>query len=234
MKDFKAIANTIKNRSKERVFGKSSFGNIEWEKASFEWYENEHKKAGGKQGCVYIDFKRYVDAKREMMKTVLEVGCGGGVYPIKYHELFDDLQYTGNDFSENNIENLKKRSKFNFIAGDFIKMDMNQTYDLVFSHAVIDHVYDIDTFLSNVVKSCKKYAYVTSYEGYFPDLDNHKMNWRDEQNCYFNNISVKQIEDLLLKNDLNKNQITLKSIKDSYKHTTESPTQLVIEIDKTV
>ena len=108
---------------------------------------------GGKENSVYIDFTGYISARRKMIKTVLEVGCGAGVYPIKYPKLFDGLQYTGNDFSENNIKNLKKRSKFNFIAGDFIKMDMNQTYDLVFSHAVIDHVYDIDAFLLNIVNS---------------------------------------------------------------------------------
>jgi len=231
MKDFKAIANTIKNSSKVRIFGKSSYGNKEWEEASFEWYENEHEKAGGKQGSVYIDFSGYIDARRKMIKTVLEVGCGGGVYPIKYPELFDGLQYTGNDFSENNIENLKKRSKFNFIAGDFIKMDMNQTYDLVFSHAVIDCIYDIDAFVLNVVKHCKKYAYINAYRGYFPDLDKHKMDWRDEDNCYYSDISVKQIENLLLKNGLNKNQIIIKSIAGVEGI---SETQLIIEIDKTV
>ena len=146
MKDFKAISNTVKNGLKQRVFGKSSYGNIVWKEASFAWYETNRNLD------VLQDFKPYFNAKRKMIKTVLEVGCGAGVYPIKEKELFNGVEYTGNDFSENNIEYCKNHSDFNFIAGDFIKMDINQKYDLVYSHGVIDHVYDIDTFLLNLVK----------------------------------------------------------------------------------
>ena len=253
MKDFKAISNTVKNGLKQRVFGKSSYGNIVWKEASFAWYETNRNLD------VLQDFKPYFNAKRKMIKTVLEVGCGAGVYPIKEKELFNGVEYTGNDFSENNIEYCKNHSDFNFIAGDFIKMDINQKYDLVYSHGVIDHVYDIDTFLLNLVKSCKKYAYITSYRGYFPDLDEHKMNWRDEDGCYYSDISIKQIENLLLKNGFNKNQVTFRCIKNIQKHYPAIPkdvppnsprlavesaaapdglpipheTQLVIEIDKT-
>jgi trans-aconitate methyltransferase len=154
-----------------------------------------------------------------------------GVCPIREKEMFKGLEYIGIDFSSANIEYCKDHSEFNFLVGDFIKMNVNKKYDLVFSHAVIDHVYDIETFLLNLVKSCKKFAYINSYIGYFPNLDNHKRRWHDDDHCYYNTISVKQIEKSLQEFGLSNNQFVLRSQKANEKNTDN--TQLVIEIDKT-
>jgi SAM-dependent methyltransferase len=224
MKDFKAISNTIKNEVKQRILGKSDYGNTDWEKASFEWYEKIHDE----NIQLHKNFSDYLDTKRTSIKTILEVGCGTGVYPIKYKKLFNNLEYTGIDFSETNIEYCKQNSKFHFISGDFIKMKIEQKYDLVYSHAVVDHVYDIDAFVMNLVKSCKKFAYINAYRGFFPDLEEHEMKWRDEDNCYYNKISLKQIETLLLNNEITKNQFNIRS-QENY----DMAKQLVIEIDKT-
>ncbi len=86
------------------------------------------------------------------------------------------MYYTGTDISKDAIEFCKKNSSFNFIQGDFIKMELPQKYDLIYSHAVVDHVYDIDAFIEKIVKNCLKYAYINSYRGYFPELLKHKMN----------------------------------------------------------
>ena len=107
-------------------------------------------------------------------------------------------------------------------------MKIEQKYDLVYSHAVVDHVYDIDAFVMNLVKSCKKFAYINAYRGFFPDLEEHEMKWRDEDNCYYNKISLKQIETLLLNNEITKNQFNIRS-QENY----DMAKQLVIEIDKT-
>ena len=224
MKDFKAISNTFKNELKHKIFGKSDYGNTDWEKASFEWYEKIHDE----NTQLHKNFSDYLDTKRTSIKTVLEVGCGTGVYPIKYKKLFNDLEYTGIDFSETNVEYCKQNSEFHFISGDFIKMKIEQKYDLVYSHAVVDHVYDIDAFVMNLVKSCKKFAYINAYRGFFPDLEEHEMKWRDEDNCYYNKISLKQIETLLLNNEITKNQFNIRSQENG-----EMVEQLVIEIDKT-
>ena len=228
MKDFKAISNTIKNELKHKMFGKSAYGNTDWKKANFEWYEKIHDE----NMLLHRNFMEYLDGKRTSVRTILEVGCGAGIYPIKYKEMFNGLRYTGIDFTETNIEYCKNRSKFNFISGDFIKMNINQEYDLVFSHAVIDHVYDIDAFLLNLVKSCKKYAYINAYRGYFPDLEKHEMKWRDDDNCYYNKISIKQIQNIFLNNGLTKNQFVIKAQK-NLKNADNIDSQLVIEIDKT-
>ena len=224
MKDFKAISNTFKNELKQKIFGKSDYGNTDWKKASFEWYEGIHDE----NTKLHENFIEFLEAKRKSIQTVLEVGCGTGVYPIKYRKLFNDLEYTGIDFSETNIEYCKNNSTFNFISGDFIKMDVKQEYDLVYSHAVVDHVYDIDVFIMNLVKSCKKFAYINAYRGFFPDLQKHEMKWRDDDNCYYNKISIKQIKKLLIENQLSENQFSIRPQKNE-----DMSEQFVLEIDKT-
>ena len=224
MKDFKAISNTFKNELKQKIFGKSDYGNTDWKKASFEWYEGIHDE----NTKLHENFIEFLEAKRKSIQTVLEVGCGTGVYPIKYSKLFNDLEYTGIDFSETNIEYCKNNSTSNFISGDFIKMDVKQEYDLVYSHAVVDHVYDIDVFIMNLVKSCKKFAYINAYRGFFPDLEKHEMKWRDDDNCYYNKISIKQIKKLLIENQLPENQFSIRAQKND-----DMSEQFVLEIDKT-
>jgi len=159
------------------------------------------------------------------------VGCGTGIYPIKNKDLFQDLEYTGIDFSESNIKYCKSHSNFDFIGGDFIKMELDKKYDLVFSHAVIDHVYDIDTFVTNLIKSCKKFAYINSYRGYFPELEKHEMKWQDNDNCYYNNISIKQLKQTLLNNGLTEKEFKIREQKSGQKGENVN-IQLVIEIER--
>ena len=107
-------------------------------------------------------------------------------------------------------------------------MDLGEKFDLVYSHAVVDHVYDIDIFVKNLVKSCKKFAYINAYRGFFPELEKHEMKWKDDDNCYYNKISLKQIDRLLLDNGITKNQFKIRSQSNG-----DEDEQLVIEIDKT-
>ena len=114
--------------------------------------------------------------------------------------MFEGINYTGIDISEDAIAYCKKNSNLNFICDDFIKMRLENKFDLVYSHAVIDHVYDIDAFVTKILDTCTKFAYINSYRGYFPQLDAHKSTWRDDVACHFNDISIKQIKKILIKN----------------------------------
>ena len=210
---------------KQRIFGKSSYGNEDWGKASNEWYEKIHDS----NHILHNDFIKYFNEIKPNITSVLEVGCGTGIYPIRNKEMFKDLKYTGIDFSKTNIEYCKNNSKYDFISGDFIKMEIDTKYDLVFSHAVVDHVYDIDMFITNLIKSCKKYAYINSYRGYFPELEKHKMEWRNEDNCYYNNISINQVEKVLLKIGLTKDEFVIRKQQSGQKEKNLN-SQLVIEI----
>lgn len=168
---------------------------------------------------------------KKNIKTVLEVGCGSGIYPIKFKEIFIGMEYEGIDFGEPAIEFCKKYSTFKFTCGDFIKMDLDKKYDLIFSHAVIDHVYDIDAFLSKIVSCCKRYAYITSYLGYFPDLENHLMKWKSEIGCYHNKLSVKEIKRVLVESGLGENEFIIRE-QESGNSKDGIPSETVIEINK--
>lgn len=227
MVDTKAVSKTVIRGLKQRIFGKSSYGNQDWKKANNKWYEEIHDA----NYLLHENFIEYFNKIKPNIKSVLEVGCGTGIYPIRYKEMFENIEYTGIDFSKTNIKFCKNHSRFNFIDGDFIKMELKTQFDLVFSHAVVDHVYDIDTFLTNLIKSCRKYAYINSYEGFFPDLDKHKMKWRDEDNCYYNHISIKQVRKLLSDNGLSEKEFIIRK-QDSGQTEKNVGIQLVIEIKR--
>ncbi|HXX06036.1 MAG TPA: hypothetical protein VEJ68_04355, partial [Candidatus Bathyarchaeia archaeon] len=105
-------------------------------------------------------------------------------------------------------------------------------YDLIYSHAVVDHVYDIDAFITKIAKNCLKYAYITSYRGYFPELSNHKMEWRDDDGCYYNDLSINQVKESLLSSGLQKDEFNIRSQEGSKKAGTML--QTIIEINKKI
>jgi SAM-dependent methyltransferase len=208
----------------EKKFGKSPYGKV-WTKDN-NWYNEIHSI----NPLLHENFVNYFKGKKDV-ETVLEIGCGTGIYPIKMKKLFTGMHYTGLDISETAIEYCKKHSEFEFICGDFIKMDIPKEFDLVYSHAVVDHVYDIDSFISKIVKVCRKYAYITSYRGFFPDLKKHKMQWDGHEGCYFNDISVQRTRELLLKSGLSEDEFIIRS-QESGQAGKNVNIQTVIEIKK--
>lgn len=214
------------SKLKHRILGKSQYGNQDWQKADFDWYVQIHDS----NRLLHENFIQYFKEKNDI-QSVLEVGCGAGVYPIKYKDLFINKKYTGLDISPTNIDYCRKNSSFEFECCDIIKTDLGKTYDLVFSHAVIDHVYNIDLFLIKLIRVCKKYAYINSYRGYFSEIKNHKMEWRESDRCYYNNISIQQLRKVLLENGLTEEEFVIRSQK-SGQTQQNLDNQLVIEITK--
>jgi len=201
----------------------SSYGKF-WRAIGSDVYETMFNN----RPLLHNDFIKWL-RNRKNVKTVLEVGCGTGVYPIKFKELFSGMEYMGIDFAESAIEFCKKRSKFNFTSGDFIKMNLDKKYDLVFSHAVIDHVYDINAFLKKIVSSCKKYAYISSYLGYFPNFEGHLMRWKDNTGSYDNKLSIKEIRSVLIDSGLEEQEFIIRE-QESGNLTDNIETETVIEI----
>ena len=210
---------------RKRTFG-IPYGDLWQGKDAKKWYsdtENIHP-------LIHKDFLNYLSNKKDI-KSVLEIGCGPGVYPIMHKNIFEKFDYTGIDISKSAIKFCKENSDFNFICGDFIKMDLKEHYDLVFSHAVIDHVYDIDAFIEKAISLSDNYVFINSYRGYFPNLDEHKMNWDAYDGCYYNDVSIKQIKKILQKIGLNTNQYIISSQK-SGQIDVNVDTQTIIEISK--
>jgi len=221
---FKTVRNKIKNTG---VFGHSSYGKT-WQKKEGneqnDWYNQMHES----HKIQHQDFIQYLKTRKNL-ETVLEVGCGTGVYPIKLKELFANIKYTGIDISETAIKQCKKNSSFEFIAGDFIKLDISRKFDLIFSHAVVDHVYDMDEFVAKIVNLTKKYAYITAYRGFFPDLKKHKMNWNNEDGSFYNDFSIIQINKKL--KEMGLNEFDIRSLKVDDKNNNQDY-QTIIEIEK--
>jgi SAM-dependent methyltransferase len=194
----KGIKKKIKNLKK------SEYG-TNWQNVDNDWYGGLYKT----RPTLHSNFVEYFKNKKNI-KTVLEVGCGTGIYPIKFKNLFSDIEYVGVDFGKPNIDFCKKRSQFQFICGDFIKMDLTQKYDLIFSHAVIDHVYDIENFLIKIIKATKKYAYVSAYRGFFPNLNKNRMEWDNQKGCFYNDLSVNEIKRILIENGLKNTEFKIR------------------------
>jgi len=216
----------MKNKVKVKIFGRGDYGNDVWKKADHEWYQSIHNT----NYLLHEDFSKYLNSKDDV-KTILEVGCGTGVYPIKNQNLFQGKKYTGFDISKENIDYCKQNSSFEFLCGDFIKMKLEQKYDLVFTHAVIDHVFDIESFLSKIIDTTTKYAYVNAYRGYFPNLKKHQFNWNERDHCCYNNISIIQLKEDLISNGLKEDEFVIRSQNSGSTGTNEA-VQTVIEIHR--
>lgn len=147
----------------------------------------------------------YLSNKRP--KSSLEIGCGAGIFPIKFKNLFQE--YTGVDIGKPAIDHCKANSNFEFVQGDFIKMDLKKKYDLVFTQSVIDHVYDPDAFLTNVVNHTKKYALVSAYRGFFPDYPEHRVEYFNRGGFYHNELSAKKLGKILGNLGLSEKQFSI-------------------------
>jgi len=192
--------------TKWKIFGKSEYGKI-WNKLDPDWWHNESIRVP----ALEEDLKRYISSKKNI-HTILDVGCGAGAIPTRHKDLFSEIHYTGIDISEPAILHCKKNLPFEFICGDFIKMEVHKQHDLVFSLGMLDHVYDIDKYLTKTLDSCKKYAYIHSYGGYFTELKQHKQKWSDGEGCYYNHISIQQAKKFFINYGLKESEFTIRSL----------------------
>lgn len=197
----------ITGLDKTRLFKKIPYGKY-WQEIDSTDYDTWFQA----RPDLHRSFVNFLKDKADV-RTVLEVGCGNGAYPITLKELFLDKEYEGVDFGSPAIEFCRKHSDFKFHLGDFITMKLDKKYDLVFSHAVIDHVYDIEAFLSKIVQVCNKYAFISSYRGYFPDRKKHVMLWDNQMGCYFNDLSPEEIKKHLLKCGLSADEFVIRGQK---------------------
>ena len=204
---FEKIKNKIKNSG---IIGKEKYGKVWQEKFGDEqvqWYEGMHNS------CLKMHDAFHKFLVEKSPTTVLEVGCGAGYYPRNLKDYFHGMQYTGTDISETAIEFCKSKSSFNFICTDFLKNNLNKKFDLVFSHALIDHVYDVDLFIEKIIDVSNRFTYVTAYRGYFPDLERHVMRRNNLEGSYYNDISIKQMSKKLAAIGLQEQEYSFSSIK---------------------
>jgi SAM-dependent methyltransferase len=170
-----------------------------WEKndRGLEWYKEiyESRKA------IHLSFQRWVaevESVGKKIESILELGCGRA---IGYSDLFLDRRYVGYDVSTKEVAWCKKNRqnpRHAYIAGDFLEKGIEEKFELVFSHALIDHIYDINAFILAMVVASKKWVYITSYRGWFPDLKEHNYMWNERDTCYYNHISPNEVRRILI------------------------------------
>ncbi len=88
--------------------GKKTYGS-EWKDADDEWYKKIHDS----NYLIHEDFTKYFNERKSQIKTILEVGCGTGIYPVKNKEMFHEFQYLGIDISQDAVDFCKKNPHMN-------------------------------------------------------------------------------------------------------------------------
>lgn len=209
--DFGAISKTYSNKIKSKLGIKTQFADRFSKDVTGYGLDVQYEIMFYSMSLVVLDFLKFLENKSGI-KTSLEVGCSTGLFPRILPEISKSIGYCGLDVIENSLEIAKQKSKFEFICQNFIE-NFERKFDLIFSFAVIDHVTNPDKFISQVANLCNKNAYIYSYRGYFPNLEHHEMNWRNDHGINYNNLSVKQLEKTLLKTGLTKDQFIIRSQK---------------------
>ena len=202
MKDFKAIFTTYSGKVKDNVGLKAELGKKFKEGGFEEDHEYYYSRMFFSKISALKNFESFL--KNIKFNSVLEIGCSVGLLPLTFNEFFKDKKYTGLDLSSKSLEIAKNNfTQGEFICDDFIKSEIGE-YDLIISFDVIDHVYNPNKFLEKIITLSKKYSYVRSYRGFFPNLKQHKMDYRSNEGIYLNNLSISELEGICIKNNLSK------------------------------
>ena len=141
-------------------------------------------------------FLEWLESHRRDTKSILEVGCGSGVYMTGHPKHFFGMVYTGIDISQSGIDYAKANAGAEFIAEDFLQWDDDRVFDIVFSHCVIDHVYDPYEFLRKIVAKTRKRAFIST--GGFTDWKPKDLNYNADLGFYLNTIPLEEVETVLL------------------------------------
>jgi SAM-dependent methyltransferase len=122
---------------------------LEWYQTIYGYRRKTHE--------YFIDWFRR-NAEGEQLNSVLEVGCGRA-YP--FAKLFSDRAYTGIDISAKEIDWCRQKyPQHDFWCGDFLAGQFSGTSDLAISHAVIDHVYDINLVLKRMIGAARRCIFI--------------------------------------------------------------------------
>lgn len=137
------------------------------------------------------------EASHGRFASVLEVGCGRGVF---YPHFFADRAYTGLEYSRRNVDWLianREWPSHAYHQGDIARWKGEEKHDLVFSSGTIDNVQDMDAFLEGMVRGARKAIYLTAYRGWFPELTEHRVSYSAETGAFYNDISPARVRQVL-------------------------------------
>lgn len=129
----------------------------------------------------------------DRINSVMDFGCGRAV---GYSTSLQDKHYVGVDISKENItwcQQNRDTSRHSYVCADIICKKLPEKTDLVFSSGTIDNSYDIDQYLSAMVRNAKKWIYLTCYRGWFPNLPEHIYRYDENHGCFYNDASLPRL-----------------------------------------
>jgi len=87
--------------------------------------------------------------------SVIDIGCGQGDFLLHLQKTNPELSLTGIDLSQPS-----EAAGINFIRGDFLNEKFSQTYDVIVSLAVIEHIADVRSFVKKLYQICKPNGHI--------------------------------------------------------------------------
>ena len=82
--------------------------------------------------------------------SIIDIGCGNAALLKYLRKKSKKFNLTGIDHYKNNYKNIK------FYSGNIFKKKIKNKYDIVISVMVIEHIWNLDKFLKEQIKLCKK------------------------------------------------------------------------------
>ena len=160
----------------------------------YRWTHDQHAE-------IHQIFCAWVSHRLHEIETVLEIGCGKHDF---YHHCFADQEYLGIDVCRDAVNYCRLKhepiAKHLWITGDFLIFDFQHLrFDLIFSHAVIDHSPDPTAFVKKTVELATYYVYHKTYRGYFDDIAEHRQQPSGnpaDKDCYVD-VSVQELDRVL-------------------------------------
>lgn len=116
-----------------------------WNPSGYEEFSNERIQPS-------IDLAARVKQLKPGINSILDIGCGSGLSTLALKKLWSGAEITGADSSVNMIEKAKKTlPDISFIIKDCSNaVNINGTYDLVFSNAFLQWITEQEAFIRDI------------------------------------------------------------------------------------
>lgn len=105
----------------------------------------------------YIEGERLISENVDKNAKIIDIGCGGGGF-LNYLQSKGYTNLVGYDPSKSSIEKLHKISVEGMVGNIFdnIPKELENGFDVVISTMVIEHIYDLNGYISQILKFSRK------------------------------------------------------------------------------
>jgi 2-polyprenyl-3-methyl-5-hydroxy-6-metoxy-1,4-benzoquinol methylase len=121
---------------------KENYSKIYFNEKRPNWFKNPDTNLFNYLYKIIINYK--------LNSSIIDIGCGNAAL-LKY------LYKKTKKFNLEGIDHFKNKSKnIKFYSGDIFKKKIKKKYDIVISVMVIEHIWNLDKFLKEQIKLCKR------------------------------------------------------------------------------